>query len=221
MSVAVSKTQHEQHQVTVLDGLSVRYIDVGAGTGKPPLLLLHGLASRIEEYEALITPLAVKNRVIVLDLPGNGYTDKPDRRYTLAYCEDAALAILDHLKITRANVAGGSLGGNLTLARGSRIAFGRASCGSCRAVSSSGRFCVSNLASGIGAIGKVASRRSIPRSRIFTRSTARASCACTTTSASSRSRRRSIRSRRRSHSRRFSCGATKTTGSTWELESSA
>jgi 2-hydroxy-6-oxonona-2,4-dienedioate hydrolase len=120
MTVAVSKTQHEQHQVTVLGGLSVRYIDVGAGTGKPPLLLLHGLASRIEEYEALITPLAEKNRVIVLDLPGNGYTDKPDRRYTLAYCEDAALAVLDHLKIDRANVAGGSLGGNLTLRLGLR-----------------------------------------------------------------------------------------------------
>ena len=95
--------------------MRLRYIDVGKGDSEPPLLLLHGLASRIEEYEELIEHLGARRRILVLDLPGNGYSDKPDRAYSLALLEDAALALLDHLGIERATGAGGSLGGNLTL----------------------------------------------------------------------------------------------------------
>lgn len=109
-----------QH-ATVLDGIRLRYVDVGVGDREPPLLLLHGLASRIEEYDELVRALDPgRRRMIVLDLPGNGYSDKPDRKYSLRLMEDAALALLDRLGIRRANVAGGSLGGNLTLRLGLR-----------------------------------------------------------------------------------------------------
>jgi 2-hydroxy-6-oxonona-2,4-dienedioate hydrolase len=109
-----------QH-TTVLDGIRLRYLDVGRQNGEPPLLLLHGLASRIEEYEQLVAGLDPSHRrMIVLDLPGNGYSDKPDRHYTLQLMEDASLALLDHLGVRYANVAGGSLGGNLTLRLGLR-----------------------------------------------------------------------------------------------------
>ena len=107
----------------MLDGMRLRYVDVGPQdeAREPPLLLLHGLASRIEEYEELMTALGPeKRRMIVLDLPGNGYSDKPDRPYSLKLMEDASLALLDHLRIQKANVAGGSLGGNLTLRLGLR-----------------------------------------------------------------------------------------------------
>jgi pimeloyl-ACP methyl ester carboxylesterase len=119
---SVPATQYPQKQATVLDGLRLRYVDVGEDCAdEPPLLLLHGLASRIEEYEELVSALGPKKRrMIVLDLPGNGYSDKPDRPYSLSFMEDAALALLDKLGIQRANVAGGSLGGNLTLRLGLR-----------------------------------------------------------------------------------------------------
>jgi 2-hydroxy-6-oxonona-2,4-dienedioate hydrolase len=115
------RTKHPELQATVLDGLRLLYVDVGEQGSEPPLLLLHGLASRIEEYDALVQALEpTKRRMIVLDLPGNGYSDKPDRPYSLSFLEDASLALLDHLHIDRANVAGGSLGGNLTLRLGLR-----------------------------------------------------------------------------------------------------
>jgi pimeloyl-ACP methyl ester carboxylesterase len=118
---AVPSTHFPQKHVTVLDGMRLRYIDVGEPNGEPPLLLLHGLASRIEEYEDLIGALRPQHRrMIVCDLPGNGYSDKPNRKYSLTLMEDAALALLDHLEIDRANVAGGSLGGNLTIRLGAR-----------------------------------------------------------------------------------------------------
>jgi pimeloyl-ACP methyl ester carboxylesterase len=112
----VRATKHAQRDATVLGGLRLRYVDVPAQSESgPPIVMLHGIASRIEEYEDLIDRLRAHRRVIVMDLPGNGYSDKPERAYTLSYLEDSVLALLDHLEIQRADLMGGSLGGNLVL----------------------------------------------------------------------------------------------------------
>lgn len=115
-------TPHEQRDV-VTSGLRVRYIDVGPTDSDAPdrtLLLIHGLSSRLEEYDAVVPHLARTHRVLVPDLPGSGYSDKPDRPYTLPSCEDALLGFLDALGVREAHVAGGSLGGNLALRLGRR-----------------------------------------------------------------------------------------------------
>ncbi len=119
----VRMTRFPLYEGEVLDGLRLRFVDVPAqhDTGAPPLVLLHGLASRLEEYEELIPFLCRHRRVVVLDLPGNGYSDKPDRPYTLRFLEDAVLALLDHLRIGQAHLGGGSLGGGMTVRLGHRV----------------------------------------------------------------------------------------------------
>jgi pimeloyl-ACP methyl ester carboxylesterase len=115
-------TAHEQRDITV-HGLRLRYIDVAPSGHEDdePLLLIHGHSSRLEEYNALMPYLAARRRVVVPDLPGCGYSDKPsDRRYDLALYEDSLLGFLDALGIGRAHLAGGSLGGNLVLRLGHR-----------------------------------------------------------------------------------------------------
>ncbi len=58
-----------------IDGNKVRYLE--EGTSKESLLLLHGLGASAERWEDVI-PLFAKNyRVIVPDLIGFGYSDKP------------------------------------------------------------------------------------------------------------------------------------------------
>ncbi len=104
-------------------GRRTRYVDLrpAVDTGAPPLLLLHGHASRVEEYDALAPILARGRRVLIPDLPGCGSSEKPaDLPYTLASYQDFLLAFLDELGIREAHVAGGSLGGNLTLRLGAR-----------------------------------------------------------------------------------------------------
>lgn len=104
--------------------MRIRYVDVGPtdpdaeGT---PLLLVHGHTSRIEEYEDIVPHLARRHRVLVPDLPGCGYSDKPNQPYTLQLYEDTLLAFLDRVGVQCARVGGGSLGGNLTLRLGHRV----------------------------------------------------------------------------------------------------
>lgn len=111
-------TPHEQRDLTAA-GVRIRYIDVGPteqeAAGEKPVLLIHGLSSRLEEYDAIVPQLARHHRVLVPDLPGSGYSDKPDRPYTLRLCEDTLLAFLDAVGAEDAHLAGGSLGGNLSL----------------------------------------------------------------------------------------------------------
>ena len=113
---AVPVTPYEQRDIRI-GGLRIRYIDVGpleAGDGST-VLLIPGHTSRIEESDGLVPPLARQHRVVVLDFPGSGYADKPNREYTLALYEDTAMGLLDALGVQRAHLAGGSLGGNLVL----------------------------------------------------------------------------------------------------------
>jgi pimeloyl-ACP methyl ester carboxylesterase len=119
----VRVTRHPQHKIEV-NGLRLRYIDVAPSREaiNKPLLMIHGHTSRIEEYEEMVGVLSQQRRVLVVDLPGCGYSDKPDRPYTLRFYEDTLLGFLDALGIGAVDLAGGSLGGNLVLRLGAREA---------------------------------------------------------------------------------------------------
>ena len=120
---AVRTTPYMQRDLTVL-GLRLRYID--DGPTRPArrdrvLVLIPGHTSRIEEYDGLVPTLSQVHRVLVLDFPGSGYAEKPDREYSLAFYEDVLVAFLDELGIAQCVLAGGSLGGNLVLRLGHRF----------------------------------------------------------------------------------------------------
>lgn len=99
-------------------GTQERFYDVGsirtrvleAGDG-PPLLILHGTGGHAETYQRNIGPLAEHFRVIVPDMIGHGYTDRPDVRYTLDDFSDHLFGLLDVLGTDKAHLSGESLGG--------------------------------------------------------------------------------------------------------------
>jgi pimeloyl-ACP methyl ester carboxylesterase len=59
-----------------VDGVRLHYIERGTGS---PLVLLHGNGSMIQDFESsgLVDLAAKKYRVIALDRPGFGYSDRP------------------------------------------------------------------------------------------------------------------------------------------------
>jgi len=118
VTVAVTRHPQRQLELPVLGRVEVRAVDVRAGdeSGEErTVLLLHGHGSRLEENEALIDALSDAARVIAFDLPGCGYSEKPDVDYSILGYEPVIVALLDELEVSRCVVAGGGLGGNLAL----------------------------------------------------------------------------------------------------------
>ncbi|MEV5328956.1 alpha/beta fold hydrolase [Nonomuraea fastidiosa] len=78
----------------------------------PALLLIHGSASSLRSWDALVPPLAETYHVIRIDLLGHGRSGKPDdRSYATEDQARRAGEALDRLGIERATVAGHSSGG--------------------------------------------------------------------------------------------------------------
>ena len=80
-------------------------------------------------------PLAASFRVIAIDLPGFGDSDKPvGAAYDPSFFARAVVDLLDALDVERAHVVGNSLGGRVALERRSPRARARSAPGAARAV---------------------------------------------------------------------------------------
>jgi pimeloyl-ACP methyl ester carboxylesterase len=80
------------------------------GQGEP-LVLIHGGLTTIGEMQGWVQPLAKTRRVIAVEMQGHGRTADTDRPMSFATMGDDIAALLDHLKIPKADLVGHSLGG--------------------------------------------------------------------------------------------------------------
>ena len=92
----------------VVGGVRTRVLTAGSG---PALLLLHGTGGHLETYQKNVTELSQHFQVIVPDMIGHGYTDRPDVDYTLDDYADHLFALLDHFGVSTAYLSGESIGG--------------------------------------------------------------------------------------------------------------
>jgi pimeloyl-ACP methyl ester carboxylesterase len=85
------------------------------GAAGPPLVLVHGIGSRGVSWWPVIDALATEFRLVVPDLRGHGYSDKPSTGYLPTdYAADLA-ALVDALGLKHPSIIGHSLGGIVTL----------------------------------------------------------------------------------------------------------
>jgi len=90
-------------------GLRLAYREQGEG---PPVLLLHGWPTSSYLWRNVMPPIAEANRVIALDLPGFGGSDKPpDVRYDFEFFEGALDGFLAALGVDEVAIAVHDLGG--------------------------------------------------------------------------------------------------------------
>src|SRR3989442_7468287 len=74
-----------KHELVSVDGVRLHYVRQGAGS---PVLLLHGWPGFWYEWAPVIPPLAAHHDVIVPDLRGFAYSDKPDVPPEAGYARD-------------------------------------------------------------------------------------------------------------------------------------
>lgn len=100
------------HQIDYVDagGIRTRYLEAGAGN-RDTLIFLHGSDGYLEAYLRNIPPHAERYRVVVPDMVGHGYSDKPDHPYEPKHYVEHLVRLMDALSIDRAHISGESLGG--------------------------------------------------------------------------------------------------------------
>lgn len=96
--------------VKKIDGISVNYIDEGAGE---IVLLLHGWGADITLYRSVIDALKQNRRVLALDMPGFGKTPEPSKPWCVDDYVDFVLKFIASFSIERLSVVVHSFGGRV------------------------------------------------------------------------------------------------------------
>lgn len=100
--------------MTKVDGYGIRYLDYGPPKeGAKDLLLLHGIGASAERWLRVAPALSKYFRVVVPDIIGFGYSDKPTVEYTMDFFVDFVERFLETLKIRRPSIIGSSFGGHV------------------------------------------------------------------------------------------------------------
>jgi len=118
LAVRAKTAPQDKSGYAPVSGLQMYYEIHGAADGKtPPLVLLHGGGSTIETSFGKVLPSFAKTRqVIAFEQQGHGHTaDIVDRPFTFEQSAGDAAALMQYLKIERADFFGYSNGGSIAL----------------------------------------------------------------------------------------------------------
>ena len=81
-----------------------------AGKGKQTIVFVHGWSCNSGFWREQLPGFADKARLILVDLPGHGRSDKPQTRYTPDFFAGAVLAVMRDVHVDQAVLVGHSLG---------------------------------------------------------------------------------------------------------------
>lgn len=104
-------------RVSLRSGASLRVVEAGAPDGVP-VLLLHGWGASVYMWRDWFAPLAAAGRrVVALDLPGHGLSDKPDAAaaYRLSGMLAAVREVMDVEGLHDVDVVAQSMGGTIAI----------------------------------------------------------------------------------------------------------
>ena len=94
-----------------INGNKIRYLE--SGSSKKTLVLVHGLGASSERWQYVLPFFESDFHVIVPDLVGFGYSDKPIADYTIDFFSNFLEKFLISLNIEQTNIIGSSLGGQI------------------------------------------------------------------------------------------------------------
>jgi len=86
----------------------VHYLSVGAG--RHTIVLIHCWAGNSGFWREQVPAVAAKARLILIDLPGHGQSDKPQTAYTMDFFAGAVLAVMRDAHLDKATFIGHSMG---------------------------------------------------------------------------------------------------------------
>jgi pimeloyl-ACP methyl ester carboxylesterase len=110
---AVTSAEERMTGYAPVNGLEMYYEIHGKGD---PVVLLHGSYMTItNNWAGMIPALSKSRRVIAVELQGHGRTADIDRDFSYESLAGDVAALLDHLKIERADILGYSMGAGIAM----------------------------------------------------------------------------------------------------------
>jgi pimeloyl-ACP methyl ester carboxylesterase len=103
-----SSASEGRSQYTKLDGARIHYRSYGKG--REALVLIHGWTCNLDNWRDQVPDFAKRNRVIAIDLPGHGQSDKPQLAYSMDLFARAVDAVMRDAHVERAVLVGHSMG---------------------------------------------------------------------------------------------------------------
>jgi pimeloyl-ACP methyl ester carboxylesterase len=107
---ALSQTKETppQDRFAKLDTMRVHYQNYGEG--KDAVVFIHGWSCNLNFWKTNLPAFVNQSRVIAIDLPGHGESDKPQVTYSMDLFARAIDAVLQDAKVERATLVGHSMG---------------------------------------------------------------------------------------------------------------
>jgi pimeloyl-ACP methyl ester carboxylesterase len=102
-----------QHVYMAVDGVRLHWVEYGRSDEAPPVILLHGLSDSHLTWQRIAPALARNRRVLVLDLPGHGLSDRPDASYELRWYARLVARWLEQASLPKVDIVGHSFGGGV------------------------------------------------------------------------------------------------------------
>ena len=129
-SAATFGVEEGKSKFAKLDGAKIHYVDyyrdsgargktkAKAGNDEEALVLIHGWTMNVDNWRDQIPDFVKRARVIAVDLPGHGLSDKPEvgtgngkiPAYSMAYFARAVEAVMRDANVKRAVLVGHSMG---------------------------------------------------------------------------------------------------------------
>ena len=92
--------QDPRSRFATLNGHRVHYLSYGEGT--EALVFVHGGVGSLKNWQLQVPAFSGKKRLILLDLPGHGQSDKPKLTYTMDLFAEAIDAVLRDAAVEKA-----------------------------------------------------------------------------------------------------------------------
>jgi 2-hydroxy-6-oxonona-2,4-dienedioate hydrolase len=101
-----------QENFLKINGNKIRYLE--SGNSDETLVLIHGLGASADRWDQVMPIFAEKFHVVIPDLIGFGFSDKPLADYTIDFFSNFLGDFLKTVNISRTHLIGSSLGGQIT-----------------------------------------------------------------------------------------------------------
>ncbi len=108
-TAAFAKGAPPESKWAKLDGNKIHYYDIGNTKAKNALVLIHGWTCNADFWKDSYNAFP-GYRVIALDLPGHGQSDKPKVNYSMEYFARSVAAVMKHAGVKKVVLAGHSMG---------------------------------------------------------------------------------------------------------------